>query len=165
MYTYTCIDPKTMEQSITTHPVGICQMKSDTFAALNAMCALRADSLPFCIAGTIAAARAHNATMLAPANRWGPGNSFPVRDHVFRQPSMAMMTPLARRIEPMLKWRSLNFPFTRLCLFCTRTHTVQSQIMPDRNASQEISVNQAMLKTAELCNVPRMLTAVAMLHL
>ena len=44
---------------------------------LRAMWAERAFSLPFCIAGTRAAASAHSTVMAAPAYRWGPGNSLP----------------------------------------------------------------------------------------
>ena len=40
-------------------PVGICQMKRRTFNAFKAIWRLLAVSLPFCIAGTRAAARAH----------------------------------------------------------------------------------------------------------
>ena len=43
------------------------------------MCALRAVSLPFCMEGTSADAAAQSTTMVAPAYRWGPGNSFPVQ--------------------------------------------------------------------------------------
>ncbi len=43
-----------------------------------AMWAVRAVLLPLAIRGTMAAAPAHRQTMVAPAYRWGPGNSFPV---------------------------------------------------------------------------------------
>lgn len=43
------------------------------------MCRLRAVSLPFCMAGTRAAASAHSTVISAPAYRWGPGNSLPAR--------------------------------------------------------------------------------------
>ena len=58
-------------------PVGTCQAKSARLMQLSAMWALRAVSLPFCICGTSAAARAHSTVMAAPAYRWGPGNSLP----------------------------------------------------------------------------------------
>eukprot|EP00250_Pteridium_aquilinum_P010490 c19425_g1_i2 orf=431-2707(-) len=76
------------------------------------MCRLLAVSSPFCIAGTRAAAKAHSTVIPAPANRWGPGNSFPVLNHVLRHPPTASNTPNARRMEPALKCLSLYPPFT-----------------------------------------------------
>jgi hypothetical protein len=46
-------------------PVGICQMKSRTLRPFSAMCRFLAVSLPFCIAGTSAAAPAQSTVMAA----------------------------------------------------------------------------------------------------
>lgn len=46
-------------------PVGIWETKSSTLATFRAMCAVLAVSLPFCIAGTSAAAAAHRTVMTA----------------------------------------------------------------------------------------------------
>eukprot|EP00967_Tisochrysis_lutea_P157359 scaffold319173_cov35-Tisochrysis_lutea.AAC.2 len=61
---------------VISHPVGTCQVKRATAMALNAICAERAESLPFCMSGTREAAMAQHTTTPAPAYRWGPGKSF-----------------------------------------------------------------------------------------
>jgi hypothetical protein len=76
---------------------------------LSAMCALRAFSLPFCMAGTSAAARAHSTQMPAPAQRWGPGKSLPVRRKVLTGPATDMRTPSPRIKEPQLLCFSFSF--------------------------------------------------------
>lgn len=43
----------------------------------------------------------------APANRWGPGNSFPVLNHVLIAPPTDSNTPNPSSIEPALKCLSL----------------------------------------------------------
>ena len=143
-------------------PVGICHMKSSTFSPFNAMWRFLAVSFPFCIAGTRAAAAAHNAVIAAqgkanqkhhsgccryenfgnfnstqlkktsfkvvgggwgwaasnanphaipaPAKRWGPGNSFPVLNHVLTPPPIDSKTPNPSSIEPALKCLSLKDP-------------------------------------------------------
>ncbi len=50
------------------------------------MCMDRAVSLPFCIAGTQAAAAAQRTTKPAPAYKCGPGKSFPALAYVLRGP-------------------------------------------------------------------------------
>mmetsp|Transcript_10434 Transcript_10434/g.33729 ORF Transcript_10434/g.33729 Transcript_10434/m.33729 type:complete len:264 (-) Transcript_10434:147-938(-) len=50
--------------------------------------------------------------MPAPANRWGPGKSLPVRIHVFTPPSTEMRTPIARRMLPQLVCLFLKSPAT-----------------------------------------------------
>jgi len=59
-------------------PVGTCHRNRPTLRALKVMCALRAASLPFAIAGVMDAASAQSTVIAAPAYRCGPGNSLPV---------------------------------------------------------------------------------------
>jgi hypothetical protein len=85
-----CISHITEQQSASLGPTDIqvrqpcaksltCQRNSSKLMALRPMWAFRADSLPFAIKGTMAAAKAHRTTIPAPAKRWGPGKSLPVR--------------------------------------------------------------------------------------
>jgi hypothetical protein len=60
------VNSKTL--STISNPVGICHINKTTFKALNTICRFLAVSLPFCIAGTIAAANAHS-TVIATKNK------------------------------------------------------------------------------------------------
>jgi hypothetical protein len=60
------VNSKTL--STISNPVGICHINKTTFKAFNAMCRFLAVSLPFCIAGTSAAANAHS-TVIATKTR------------------------------------------------------------------------------------------------
>lgn len=43
----------------------------------------------------------------APANKWGPGNNFPVLNHVLSPPPTDSNTPNPNNIDPALKCLSL----------------------------------------------------------
>lgn len=67
-------------------PVVTCQTNNPIPAKFAPIWTVRAVSFPFCIAGTILAAKLHNITNPAPAYKCGPGNNLPARAYVFSGP-------------------------------------------------------------------------------
>mmetsp|Transcript_16284 Transcript_16284/g.33025 ORF Transcript_16284/g.33025 Transcript_16284/m.33025 type:complete len:232 (-) Transcript_16284:486-1181(-) len=90
-------------------PLTNCHANSAVAPKFSAMCAVRAQSFPFCIWGTRDALRAQRTGMAAPAKRCGPGNSFPALAYVFSGPSTAKKTPAARTMDAAFQCLSLKF--------------------------------------------------------
>lgn len=119
-------------------PVGICHAKSSTLTELRAMWAERAVLLPFCMAGTSAAASAHSTVMAAPAYRWGPGNSLPEGE----AGQQAHNQPLSDGQQRRCALRNIELqPAAKQCFLCSCSTfqgiAVEQQHTESRMAGQQ----------------------------